>query len=71
MSTPEQPERDERDGQLGIQRQDDRLWVSVTQDGEEWTMPLSEFNAWRLFGMLATMLGIPLPARLAKRIKLG
>jgi hypothetical protein len=31
---------------------------------------MSEFNAWRLFAMLATILEVPLPKSVAKGIRL-
>jgi hypothetical protein len=33
------------------------------------SITLSRYNAWRIFGMLAVILGIPLPSKLGKLIK--
>ena len=39
-------------------------------DGREHDIVCSPYNAWRVFGLLALMLGIPLPTKVGKAIKL-
>lgn len=67
----EQPERSDDDGPVEIQRVTEGLVISCTQEGETTRLHVSEYNAWRVFGMLALMLGVELPKKLAKSIKLG
>lgn len=76
MDDGKQPPRGPDDGPIEVRRDPHRegWWqVSVsTPDGKQTeTLRLSGFNAWRVFGLLAFMLGIPLPAKLQKEIKLG
>lgn len=51
--------------------EDGAVVLSVTTDGQVQTVRLGAFNAWRAFGLLACVLGIPLPARLTRVIKLS
>ena len=73
----EQPARRPTDGQVEIQRMDkttlgdDMINIRVMTGGEEHFLTCSPFNAWRVFGMLSLMLGIPLPAATGKAIKIG
>jgi hypothetical protein len=48
---------------------DPLLLLSCTQDGEAMAVRMSEYNAWRAFGLLALMLKIKLPDSLAEEIK--
>jgi hypothetical protein len=64
------PARSERDGQIALERTgDELLLLSCTQDGEAMAVRMSEYNAWRAFGLLALMLKIKLPDSLAEEIK--
>lgn len=68
---PKMPARLPSDGAVAVTRVDDHhLTASVTTNGTTETVIMSEFNAWRVFGMLSVMLGIPLPVALGKAIKL-
>ncbi len=68
----QQPPRLPSDGAVAIRNLgDDRVAIVVTTNGEEQSIVCSPFNATRVFGMLAVMLHIPLPAALGKAIKLG
>lgn len=63
------PERQPDDGPLGVSRVDDDPGYLRFTHGDQW-MVLSEYNAARLFGMLALFLKIPIPRALGKAIKL-
>lgn len=64
------PERTERDGKIEVSRvNDDMLLLACTQDGEARAVQMSEYNAWRAFGLLALFLKIPLPDEIATEIK--
>lgn len=65
-----QPERKPWDGPIKVQRIGDYISISVEQNSEAQGMKISEYNAWRVFGMLAVILGVPLPKYIAKAIKL-
>lgn len=47
------------------------LSIGVTTNDARQYILVSEYNAWRVFGMLALMLGIKLPAKLMRQIQLG
>lgn len=66
------PERGPKDGPVSVQRIEDRIAVSaITIDDEDHNfMEMSEYNAWRLFGMLAIILGIELPKKIGKEIRI-
>jgi hypothetical protein len=66
----EMPERLETDGLIEVRREGWGFVVTVVNSGEASSIKLSPFNAWRAFGLLAFMLGIPLPKSTAKAIKL-
>lgn len=67
VQAPRQP----TDGPVAINRNDDdSLTIVATTDGIDGSIRVSEYNAARLFGMLALMLGIDLPSSLGKAIKL-
>jgi hypothetical protein len=67
---PKMPPRVSGDGAISVRRPEPgRLLISVIDDGNECNVDVSDHNAWRLFGMLAFMLGIKLPDSIAKAIK--
>ena len=67
----EQPERSDRDGEVSVRRlPNGDITVSVVTDNERAFLVLTDYNGWRIFGLLAFMLGIDLPVKLAKKIKL-
>lgn len=71
--TGKQPPRGPEDGPVNISRVgvgDGHLVIEATQGGEATSVRMSEYNAWRVFGSLALMLGISLPAKIGKEIKL-
>ena len=65
-----QPERKPWDGPVEVLRVGDYISVSATDQATKSTIMMSEYNAWRVFGMLAVILGVPLPKYIAKAIKL-
>lgn len=65
-----QPTRKDGDGRIEVQRVGDYIDIRCTTDNREDSMSMGEYNAWRLFGMLSTILGIQLPKQLAKNIKI-
>lgn len=65
-----QPERKPWDGPVAVNRVGDYIDISATESGTQSTLRTSEYNAWRLFGMLAVILGIELPKNIVKAIKL-
>lgn len=72
MKVFKMPDRQPEDGQVSIRRLlDGRLALSVTTNGAEQFTILSEFNAWRIFGMLSLFLELPLLKHVSKAIKLG
>lgn len=71
MSDAKMPEREMGDGSVEVKRLDNgRFNLSVVTDGGYQEVQLGAFNAWRAFGLLAFMLGIPLPKKLQRAIKL-
>lgn len=66
----DQPDRSTSDGAVECHRVGDLLVVTAVQNGHETRLTLSEYNAWRVFAILAVMLGIALPKKLMKCIKL-
>jgi len=63
------PERLPMDGAVSVDRVDsDHLRIG--ESSSDTAVILSEYNAWRVFGMLSVMLGINLPSSIAKNIKL-
>lgn len=68
-----QAKRQPGDGTAGVERANDGregFFVAVTNGGVDERIYMSEFNASRIFAMLALMLEIPLPKTVAKEIKL-
>jgi hypothetical protein len=71
--TFKQAPRTEKDGQISVSRmpnERDTLVISVTHDGVQQALTLSEHNASRIFGLLSMMLEIPLSKAVGKAIKL-
>lgn len=67
----QQPERRAEDGPVKFAVHGEHTYsISVTHNGKEQDLIVGAHNAWRLFGMMAMILGIALPAAIAKRIKL-
>lgn len=67
-----QPERTPKCGAMSVQRgfsDDEVITITCTHDGQETHVVMSEFNAWRVFGTLALILGIKLSSKIAKGIK--
>jgi hypothetical protein len=71
MKMPMMPVREEGDGEVGVHRVNGKIQVTVTTNGETQSVLMSEYNAWRIFGMLSVMVGLSLPSVIAKAIKLG
>ena len=66
------PPRLPEDGAVTVsQAGDDRIMVSVETAGVSTMLAMSPYNAWRVFGQLAIVLGLELPSRLRKAIKFG
>ena len=66
-----QPARRPEDGAVNIRREDDDHYtIEVTTNGVTQAVLASGFNAWRVVGMLAMMVGIPLPSWVGRAIKL-
>jgi hypothetical protein len=65
------PARDEFDGPISVRRIGEILIIQATQGALTTHVEMSEYNAWRAFGCLALLLGVPLPPHIAKAIKLG
>lgn len=63
------PARSTGDGPIECNREGEHLLLSVTQDGAMTSVRMSDYNAWRAFGLLAIMLKIQLPDALGEEIK--
>lgn len=66
------PERTTADGNVSVNvigAEHDRLAVSVTTDGREQVLILTEHNAWRVLGLLSFMLKVPLSKAAEKVIR--
>jgi hypothetical protein len=71
LDNGKQPERSEHDGAVRVERNlKDEIIISVTHKGAEQTLVMGEFNAWRIFGMLAFLLGAKLSKALQSAIRL-
>lgn len=66
-----QPERKSYDGPVSVQRVGDYIDVQATDTDTMSNLHMSEYNAWRVFAMLAIVLGIELPKSVGKLIKMG
>jgi len=64
------PERDADDGAVEVRREPGgKIAIVIEHVNVSEALRMSPHNAWRVFGMLAVMLGIPLPAKIAKAIR--
>lgn len=71
MADYEMPPRQPGDGHMGVERvDDDHLRIYAVTEGQDQAIKVSDFNAWRLFGALSLMLGLPLPKNVSKSIKM-
>ena len=65
------PTREPRDGAVGVERLPNGDFVITCEtDGKETRVLLGGFNVWRVFGTLAMMLQIRLPATVLRSINL-
>jgi hypothetical protein len=62
------PERQTDDGAVALRRVGEKIAVHVTDGGVDQELVMGEHNAWRIFGMLAVMLQIPLSPKVGKAI---
>jgi len=66
-----QPARGPDDGPVAVRAgAGGRLEIEVTTADKVQVITVTPFNAFRIFGMMALMLGIKLPAAVGKGIKL-
>lgn len=70
MSDGKQPPRAETDGAVRVWWDGDDLCVSCETDGKGQMVKMGEFNAWRIFGMMAVLLKVTLSKKVSKGIKL-
>lgn len=70
MADGKQPDRGPDDGPISVNRIGEALVITARQGALETRCEMSEYNAWRVFGCLAVMLGVRLPAKIGKAIKL-
>lgn len=66
------PERRSVDGGIVVRRCGDAydsIVINATHDGKESSLVVTDYNAIRIFGALAFLLAIKLPAALMKEIK--
>lgn len=64
------PERKPSDGPMAVNRPGPGLLtITAETNGETQAITMSEFNAWRTFGCLAMLLGIPLSKEVGQAIK--
>lgn len=66
----QQPARGPEDGPVVVRWIGDLLEIEATGAGGTESVIMSQYNAFRIFGMMAMALGIKLPASVAKGIKL-
>lgn len=72
MTVPKMPARRPEDGAVKVTRLDgDFIALDSTWDGKAESLVVSEYNAWRLFGLLSLILGLHLPKKVSAAIKLG
>ena len=70
IDLPSMPERLDSDGGVRVSRVDDYILISATSLGKEESILVSPYNAWRIFGMLSVILGLPLSRAVSKVIRL-
>lgn len=60
------------DGQISVQRPGTGdIYISVTHNGIEQGLTMSDWNARRIFGSLSVILELPLAKSAAKKIQMG
>lgn len=69
--TLKMPDRQPRDGAVSVTRGADGegICIAVTDSGEEQGLHMTDYNAWRILGMLSVMLELPLSKASSKAIK--
>lgn len=68
---PEQPPRSEESGEVAVFKlEEGQVCIRCVEHGAATCVVMSPFNAWRAFALLALLLGIPLPTKFTKKIKL-
>lgn len=73
MDDGKQPERLPLEGAVSVTREGldrENIRITVQHGLDRQTMLMGGYNAWRVFGMLGMMLGIGLPVKILKRIKM-
>jgi hypothetical protein len=66
------PARLPDDGLVRVSRLgDDFIALDSTHAGKEESLVVSEYNAWRIFGLLSVMLHLPLSKAVNKAIQMG
>lgn len=66
------PERTSEDGPVSLSRPSEKkisISISVETNGQMQTIEMGDYNAWRVFGLLAHTLNIPLSDAVKKAIK--
>lgn len=72
MKLPPMPARLKDDGGVKVSRLGENyIALDATNDGKEESLVVSEYNAWRLFGLLSVMLKLPLSKAVGRSIKMG
>lgn len=67
-----QPPKSDRDGLISfVRNEDETITITCETDGIQRSIIATEYNAWRIFGSLAVFLGIELPKKLGKQIKIS
>lgn len=67
----QQPAQRDVDGAVSVCRpQSDTICIEVATNGVTESITMGGYNAWRIFGMLSVMLGLPLSKAVAESIQL-
>lgn len=69
MVSYKMPERSPADGPMSVTREGEKIRISAETDGKTESALMTEYNAWRAFGALSVLLGLPLPKAVGKAIK--
>ena len=69
MSNLRMPDRQPTDGPVSATRENGNIRIAVETAGERRSILMGEHNAWRIFGLLAVMLGLPMTKEVGKAIK--
>ena len=67
---PEMPERLDNDGGVKVSLAEGYIVISAACGGKEESILVSPYNAWRIFGLLSVLLGLPLSKAVSGRIRL-